>query len=46
MYLTTLSQRLQEFQSGLKTFQKKKKKKEEMDHENIPNSRQFSNSYT
>lgn len=43
MYLTSLSQRLQEFQSGLKTFQKKK---EEMDHENIPNSRQFSNSYT
>lgn len=45
MYLTSLSQRLQEFQSGLKTFQKKKKK-EEMGHENIPNSRQFSNSYT
>lgn len=44
MYLTSLSQRLQEFQSDLKTFQKKKK--EEMDHENIPNSRQFSNSYT
>lgn len=27
MYLTSLSQRLQEFQSGLKTFKKKKKKK-------------------